>query len=223
MIRRSVLLYAVLLITFSSSQTFGDEKLEKALSSDRYTESQRTSIRGMFQDAENQGIDSEMLLPRIYEATAKNISVGRLVSVLAEELERFGVARELLLETPYGKELILESSAWQRAANLIAWGATDDEIRSMSNSSGGIAATFIDATHLFASLVEWGIERERAFAVVIAAMESPIAGEDYPGIIELLIQGRRIMIRPNEVISRLLLSLPRVSTFEQLKKKVLYE
>ena len=210
-------------MTLFSLHVFGNDQLEGALSSGRFTQIQRDTIRRLFQTAEEQGIDAEILLPRIHEAVAKNIPGDRLAAALLHELERLEEARAILLETSEGKALILEDSAWQRTANMIAWGATNDEIKAIAVSCKGSAETFIQATHLFVSLIDWGVDRDNSRALVITTIGSSINIEKYPGILELLIQGRRLMLRPHELISRLIQELPNAASYEQLKKKVLYE
>lgn len=132
------------------------------------------------------------------------------LDALRKEIGRLEKARLHLLETEGGSRLLLDNAAWQRTANLLAWGASGGEIREISGSCIHRREDYQQASHLFVSLVNWGLARDAALYLTSAVCKSRIDGDDFPGILELLIRGRRLLISPHNLSNRMIDELHRV-------------
>ena len=77
------------------------------------------------------------------------------------------------------------------------------------------------ADSLYLSLVDWGLERGQARDLLGALLESRQPGESFPGVMEILMEGRRQRLAPEELVRRLLLHLPEAATMEELRRRSL--
>jgi len=200
-----------------------DTALHRALEESRYNESEKNKIEQLFLSAADSGIEVELLLPRVREADAKRVSADRLISALRIEIERLHAARNILIEIDDNNVLLLDNAAWQRTANLIAWQAREEEIVVLAGVCAEDVDKYLKASYLFTSLVEWGLERNLSLDLVSAVAGSKIGYADYPGIIELLIGGRKLKMRPLDTAEGIIDALDGVDNIRQLRRKVLHD
>jgi hypothetical protein len=121
-----------------------------------------------------------------------------------------------------GSILIEDKSSWARTANLLAGGASVQEVKQIAKASHNRWMDYRNATYLFVSLVQWGLSRESSLKLTTAVLQSSITGEDFPGIMDLLAEGRRLRIQPETVAERIINVLPGAKTLEELREIVLY-
>lgn len=198
-----------------------DPTLNRVLDDSRYDAQERAEIRELLNDAEGSSISAELLLPRVQEAKAKHVPAQRLLAALRQEIARLEKARDILLGTVDAKKILLDDAGWQRTANLIAWGATDEEIRSIVLACVDDVEAYLEASYLFTSLVEWGLEREASVELVFEVAGSKIEPNEYPGVLEVLIKGRRLRLHPRDMVERMIQSLDEVENVHQLQRMVL--
>ena len=201
---------------------WGDAGIDKALSRSRYTEEEQAEIRSILHEAAEVGIGTDLLLPRIQEARAKRVPADRLIVAIEAEIEKLELARRILLNTEIGGFEVLEDDAgWLRTANLLSWGATDNEIEELVGNSGDDIDAYLHASYLFSSLVEWGFTRELSLELANAVQKSSIEPGDYQGVFEILIESRRLHMQPGETAERLIEELGKASSLRKLRRKIL--
>jgi len=187
-----------------------------------YPESQQEAIRNEIEEAIKEGIPEELLIPRLEEGIAKRASGAKVLNVLEGNIQRLKEARRILMAVGVGNELLKDRGAWARTANLLAKGISQEEITQIAAFSRNRWKDYRDATYLFVSLVQWGLPREKALKLTTSVLQSSIRGKDFAGVVDLLIDGRRFHISPEELAGRIIEKLPLVKTFEELEEKVLY-
>jgi hypothetical protein len=142
--------------------------------------------------------------------------------VLRKEMDRFESARSIILEIPNAEFLLLHDAGWQRTANLIAWGALTEEIRTLVRCCTPDVAVYLEASYLFTSLAEWGLDRDISLRLVIAVADSRIDVNEYPGVFEVLINGRRLKMQPKEIAEQMISALDSAENLRQLERMVLH-
>jgi len=167
------------------------------------------------------GIGPQHLLPRVQEARAKRVSAEKLIVALDLEIKRLIESRDLLLNIENGRMMYANTPAWQRTANLIAWGASPDEIGQLVNSSGGSVEKYLQGSHLYVQLAQWGLSHRLSLQLSEAAIQSGIDPAEYRGILEILIQARRERKQPEAVAEKLILELPEADGLRQIRRQVL--
>ncbi len=209
------------MLILAATRITADAALDRALGESRYNLAEKKQIEEVFTSAEGSGIGTELLLPRVREASVKQVSADRLISALKVEIKRLEDARDILIETANCEILLFDNAGWERTANLIAWKASKEEIQVLA----GVAATdvnkYLKASYLFTSLVEWGLERKLSLDLVSAVAGSKIDADEYPGILEVLIGGRRLKMQPFNVAERMIETLTEAENMRQLRRKVL--
>jgi len=213
------MLFIFLFVAVSTGMA--DSSLDHVLAESRFSTEERYEIEQMFASANQSGIDTETLLPRLQEAKAKNVSAKRLILALTREIERLEAARDILIEVENGKAMVFNDAGWQRTANLIAWGASKTEIQALAGACEGDVTVYLEASYLFTSLVEWGLERSISARLVTAVSHSAIETDEYPGIFEILINGRRLKMQLPYIAERMIELLGDVESIGQLQRQVL--
>jgi hypothetical protein len=199
------------------------DSLDTALRSSGYAAAEQQTLRHLFIRAEEAGIAPELLLPRLEEGMAKKAAAVLVITTLEAEIVRLEAARSLILEAQQCRDLIFNNAAWLRTANLLAWGAGETEILRLLAASGGRCTDFPRISTLYVSLIQWGLETNTALALIAAAGASRLPGTSFPGIVELLVRGRRLQLPPEELAKRLTEELPRVNNLEELQERLLYD
>ena len=218
--RPAFLCMCLLAVLFFPVRVNADD-FSQALRKSPYTEQQRNSLGMLFAEAVEKNIPQELLVPRLEEGIAKKVPYPRLVRALRDELNRLEQARDILLGVEAGRVLAADVASWARTANLLALGVTAREIRYLAGASIGRWGDYRDATVLFVSLIDWGIDREAALALAGAALESPLEGGSFVGIMDLLVTGRRLRLDPERLARIMVRELPSVRDIEDLEERVL--
>lgn len=218
-----VLLYVIFswLTIYPRASVFGDN-IQSVLQKSGYSQSQREAINRVIVEAEKDGIPQELLLPRLEEGIAKKVAGEKMLEALRDDIRRLREAREILMEVEGGWTLIEDRSSWARTANLLAGGASPQEVKQIAASSRNRWKDYRSATYLFFSLIQWGLAREISLKLTMAVLQSSITGEEFPGILDLLVEGRRLRIQPETVAERIRNVLPEIKTLEELKEIVIY-
>ena len=209
------------LLMFVAFRLVADSSLDSALKESRYDANEQGEIAQVFADAARSGISTDLLLPRVQEAQAKRVSAERLIVVLQQEITRLDNARDILLEIERVEEFLFDDAAWQRTAILIAWGASKEEIQSLATACAEDVEKYLEASYLFTSLVEWGLERDVSVNLVSAVANSKIESDEYPGVFDVLISGRRLKMEPVGIAERMILALDEAENIRQLQRKAL--
>ena len=197
------------------------QSLEDALARGRFSLEQKRAIEEQFREAALKGIPVSLLLPRLEEGIAKKVPAGRLQEALRGQAGLLLEARALLVETPGGEELLADPSSWARTANLLAGALPAAEVRRLAALCAKRPADYRSATSLYLSLVEWGLDRGKAEELLGALLASRQTGESFPGVMQILMEGRRQRLAPEELVRRLLQYLPETATMEELKRRTL--
>ncbi len=196
------------------------EDLESALLRSRYPAETREEIRSIFAAARREGIPEPLMLPRLEEGMAKRVSPGLLLSVLRREREGLLEARRLLLSVEGGKALLADPASWARTANLLAGSWSPGVVRALASASRTRPEGYRDATSLYVSLVEWGLDAEVSLQLVRSLLISSLPAESFPGVLDLLIEGRRRRIDPEELAARIQGQLERVDSLRGLEERI---
>jgi len=197
------------------------QSLEAALARSRFSPEQQRAIEEQFREAALQGIPLSLLLPRLEEGIAKKVPAARLQEALRGQAGLLLEARALLVETAGGEALLADPASWARTANLLAGALPAAEVRRLAGFCAKRPADYRQATSLYLSLVEWGLDRGKAQELLGALLDSRLPGESFPGVMEILVEGRRQRLAPEELVRRLLLHLPDTVSMEELKRRTL--
>jgi hypothetical protein len=212
-------LIAWLILSAGAAGAAADD-LEQILQSSRLDASQQALVRGVFDEALEQGIPPSMLLPRLEEGLSKRVAAARLVGALRREAGFLVTARGIL--TDEAEVLLADEANWIRTANLLAGELAVEEIRALIRLSVPRPRDYRHATYLYVALLDWGLPREQARGLLKALMGSSIPGEQLSGVLELLAEGRRLRVPPEEVVERVRGVASRVKSVEELERLVLY-
>ncbi len=197
------------------------QSLEAALARGRFSPEQQRALEGQLREAELQGIPESLLLPRLEEGIAKKVPAARLEEALRRQAGLLLEARTLLVETPGGDALLADRASWARTANLLSGALPAAEVRLLAGYCARRPADYRPATSVYLSLVQWGLDRGLSQDLLKALMDSRLPGESFPVVIEILVEGRRQRLAPEELVRRLLLRLPEAAGAEELKRRVL--
>lgn len=197
------------------------QSLEAALARSRFSPEQQRAIAEQFREAALQGIPVSLLLPRLEEGIAKKVPAARLQEALRGQAGLLLEARALLVGTPGGEALLADPASWARTANLLAGALPAAEVRRLAGFCAKRPADYRQATSLYLSLVEWGLDRGKAQELLGALLDSRLPGESFPGVMEILVEGRRQRLAPEELVRRLLLQLPNTVSMEELKRRTM--
>jgi hypothetical protein len=211
-----VVLAGLLVAAALPAQSLGD-----ALARSQFSLEQRAAIEQQFREAEAQGISVSLLLPRLEEGIAKKVPAARLQEALRGQTGLLLQARTLLAGVPGAEALLADPASWARTANLLAGALPADEVRLLAGDCVRRPADYRPATSLYLSLVEWGLERGKARRVLQALLDSRHPGDSFPGVMEILVEGRRQRLAPEELVRRLLLHLPETASMGELKRRTL--
>jgi hypothetical protein len=217
-LRLLVILAGLLAAAVLPAQT---QSLEAALARSRYSAEQQKRIEEQFREAAALGIPVSLLLPRLEEGIAKRVPAPRMAEVLRGQVELLLQARGLLASVPGGEALQADTAAWARTANLLAGALPAAEVRLLAGFCTRRLADYRPATSLYLSLLEWGLGREQSQGLLQALLESRFSGASFPGVMEILVEGRRQRLAAEELARRLLLHIPETTTMEELKRRTL--
>lgn len=213
---------AAALLALAAASVFADP-LDDALARSSYAAADRQQIAVMLRAAAGRGIPLELMLPRLQEGMAKRAPAAAVREVLDREIGALERARALLAGLQPSNELAAQPRAWQRAATLLAWGASAEEVVALAVASSGGLERFVQSGSLLVSLVQWGLERAAAGQVSVAAAASSLPPGDLAGIAALFSAGRRQKRDPVELARAIINELPRAKSMRQLREKTLYE
>lgn len=196
------------------------EDLDSLLERSRYSVEEREEFAELFADSEAAGIPNELLTLRLAEGIAKRVPAARVRAVLQGEIAQLLTARTLLLEAE-AELLLVDPSTWARAANLLDAGITPESVERLARGSADRLEAFRPASMLLVSLVEWGLEEPQAAELCASIASSLIHPEEFPVILDVLIEGRLNRVGPEEMAQRILEVLPDVQSARELHRSVL--
>jgi hypothetical protein len=214
------LLWALLILAVIGPATAAADGLDDALRGSALDPAERAEVRRLFDEASSAGLPQHMLVPRLEEGLAKRVPVARILRALELEMGYLVQAREVL--SAADEALLRDEGSWARTANLLAGGLTTREVSAVVRILRPRRRDFRPATYLYAALVEWGLPREQALALLEALVASDLPGEEFPGVVELLALGRRVRIPPEVMVDRIRDSIGRVHSLDELQRLVLY-
>lgn len=209
---------AVLLV---AAQPALAESVEQVLEASGYSTSHSNAIGAIFEEARREGVPTELLLPRLQEGLAKRVPASRVAQALEADLGNLIRARSVLNEVPGGNRFLDDSGRWARAANLLAAGRRESEVKALATASASRPEAFRPASALYVSVIHWGLDEPAALALVQAAVDSSLSTSAFPGIAELIAEGRRKRIRPSQLVERLVVGLGQSANLEELRRLTL--
>jgi hypothetical protein len=218
---RTCRIAALLFFFLAAALPLSGQSVKEVLSRGRYSLEVREQVVRQFEEAKGQGVPVGLLLPRLEEGVAKKVPGERLLAVLRREQELLLEARRLLLELDGGSKLTEDQASWSRVANLLAGGYGRLEVQELARVSLARARDFRPAASLYVSLRTWGLDSEQALDIVRGLLASSISGDRFPGVMEILVEGRRQRISPETLLQRMQQYLPQVKSIEDLRQKCL--
>lgn len=216
---RSVAVLAGLILLLATAGA-GAQDLDSVLARASYSQPERAAIRRRIELAEARGIDPELLLPRVAEGVAKRAPAELLEEAVASEITRLEAARDLIVESD-AAGLVADRPSWLRAANLLDAGFRSETVRRLARASADRIEAFRPGSLLLTLLTEWGLDETAAATLAAATIDSRLATEEFPGLLDLLIAGRARRITPADMTRRLLDALPHVRNLRGLRRAVL--
>lgn len=198
------------------------ESVASVLNASGYSGSQRQAIESAVHRLETAGVPGSLLLPRLAEGIARGVAPGRLLKVLDRNGTLLLRARAILQSTPDGRSLLSDRSAWSLTATLLAAGGKTADIERLAQASGANSASYRASALLYGSLERWGLDAQQSLGVSIAALHSDLPSRQYSSISAIFVQGRAMSIPPSRLVARVLHALPKVHSYEELKRRVLY-
>jgi hypothetical protein len=196
--------------------------LDSILRESSFSAAEEVEIRSVFTQADRARIPRDLLLPRLAEGTAKRVRFERLVVVLRSWQQNLGSARTFLEAVAGGQALISEPASWQLTATLLEGGAAGADVQALAAAAGGRPVSYRGGGLLYAALVGWGAPRPAAVRATSALIRSAIPPDQFPGLISLFEQGRKLRISPDRLADRVVESLPAARTVDDLRAAVLY-
>ena len=218
--RAAICLLVFLLASGAAAVTAAADDLEELLRRGGFDPARRGDVRAVFEEAADRGVPSALLLPRVEEGLAKGVPADRMLRGIERELSLLLEAREILSEE--AGVLLKDQASWARTANLLAGGLSQREVRTLARVASARPRDYRSATYLYVALAEWGLPRDQAGLLLEALVASRVPGEEFAGIVEILVEGRRARIPPERLAERIRAALPRVQNLDELKKTVLY-
>ena len=198
---------AAALLALAAAALFADA-LDDTLARSAYGPEDRGRIASVLRGAAERGIPIELTLPRLEQGAARRAPASTVIDVLSREIERLERARALLAALSPASALAGQPPAWQRAATLLAWGASEGEVSALAAAASGRTDRFVQAGSLLVSLADWGLQRGAALEVAAAAAGSSLRPDDLAGIVALFAAGRRQRRDPVELARAIVGALP---------------
>ena len=192
--------------------------VESALARSGYSEAQKDSIITFFAEIEESELPVELLLPKLEEGIAKRIPAPRVLDALKREAESLRRTRALILRSEEGERLLADPASWARTANLLAVGVSEEEIEKLIALCDRRTEVFRPATYLYVAVLEWGLARKPAFDLIGALIDSSIPPDSYMGVMDLLANGRRRRIAPEELVQRIQEHLEHANSIKELEE-----
>jgi hypothetical protein len=194
------------------------QSVESTLARSGYSEAHKDSINTFFAEAERSDIPVELLLPKLEEGIAKGIAAQRVLDALRREAENLRLSRSLMLRSEGGERLLADPASWARTANLLAVGVSDEEIEELIALCSRRIEGFRPATYLYVAVLEWGLAGNSAFDLIGALLSSSVPPDSYLGVMDLLANGRRRRIAPEELVQRIQQHLEHTNSIKELEK-----
>ena len=217
---RSPLLPAILLLT--ATLAFGaDQGLSDLLDRSGFDAETASEVRELVSEASSAGVPEELLLPRLQEGIAKRVPPRRILRALEDDLATLLSARSVLRGVEGGNRILDETARWARAANFLAAGRSEEELGKVAAASSSRPESFRQATVLYVSLLDWGLETASVVEIVEAAVDSNLKPEEFSGIPELFALARRQRVRPERMVGRLVAALPRADSLRELRSMII--
>ncbi len=213
---------AAALLALAAASVFSDP-LDEALARSSYAQAEREQIAVVLRSAAERGIPLELTLPRLQEGVAKRAPSAAVRDVLVREIEALERARALLGALQPASGLAALPPAWQRAATLLGWGASAEEVTALASASSGRLDRFVQSGNLLVSLVQWGLDQAAAAQVAVTAAASRLPPGDLAGIVAVFSAGRGQRRDPLELARAIVKELPGSRTLRHLRERTLYE
>lgn len=177
----------------------------------------------VFEQASDNEVPVELLVPRLQEGLAKRVDSGQMVQSLDRELESLRRARDVMDTVDGGDSVYRDAGSWARAANLLDSGQPPELLRSLvgfsaSRPEATRPEVFRQATLLYLSVVEWGVDPELSLLLTQNVVRSTINADEFPAIAELYAVGQRSRLSPEEVGDRLNQALADGLTIRQIRR-----
>lgn len=218
---RAAFLSALLLLFFLSPTFSQSEAVTTLLQQGSFGPDAERAILALFDEADAAGVPESLLLPRLQEGISKNVPANRIVRALENDLATLLAARSVLEQVRGGGRILSDGARWARAANFLAAGRTEEELRVIVDACASEPESFRQATVLYISLLEWGVTDNAVVELVEAAVDSRLEPREFSGIPELFALARRERVRPDRTVERILSALPRVDSLPELRSMVI--
>ena len=207
-----------------------DDQLDVLLPKRNLTEQESTTIKNIFKDAEERRIPTELLIPRLEEGLAKQVSPEGIAQVLSRELGAYDTTRALILRVlgqKTGDQILQDVLPWTRTVLLALQGTPEAALTELlmafnQQKSKDKWDNYRFGCSLYAALVQWGIDQNNSMALVVAVSRSTLPGADYRGVLDLIIAGGKIRVSPDVMTERIIQAVPKARSIEVLETRVLY-
>jgi len=228
---------AVLLIIFMisggvlSAASAWDEGLVWVMDRFGVTKTEQTLLVETVREFERQEVPPSVLVPRVEEGIAKNVAIERIISVIEREGSAYIRARTIIERTVSKQDaeaLTTNISLWTRTATLLLQGVEEQTVSALLKLFSELRQTedkwenFRYGTLLYTALVDWGLNDTNSIRIISAVAASDIPGEDYKGVMDILLSASGYRVPVNEMIRRIEQMSSQAGSIEGLSMRVLY-
>lgn len=206
---------ALAALFFLSGALAPAQSLDSVLADTSFTPDEQTQIETVFDLAREAGVPDELLLPRLTEGIAKRVPADRLADALEGEVSSLLEVRLLLAEVE-AEELLEDAMNWARTAILLKADVEESAVQVLASAAIEHHQNYRPASTLMMSLIDWGLDHQRAAALAGATVSSQIDPDQYPVVLDVLIRGRLRRVDLDEMVEALLETLPTVASTREL-------
>ncbi len=207
-----------------------DDQLDVLLPKRNFTEQESATIKDIFKEAEEKRVPTELLIPRLEEGLAKQVSPEGIAQVLSRELGAYDTTRVLILRVlgqKTGDQVLQDVLPWTRTVLLSLQGTSESELTELlvafnQQKSKDKWDNYRFGCSLYAALLQWGIDQKNSMALVVAVSRSSLPGADYRGVLDLIIAGGKLRVVPEVMTERIIQAVPKARSIEALETRVLY-
>jgi hypothetical protein len=227
-VKRGLLLLLLLLFLLPGAAATEEteaavQKVRSRLEEAGYSLDNGERLLSLLDDAQQRDIPITLVIPRIFEGTAKNVPLPRITTVIESEIVLLTRARDLLRSIPGSETFLHRPPLWQRTAHLLEKELEVEEIRQLVRVTLPDPGAYRPASALFISLTSWGLPPKAAHRVIDALMNSPIPPQQFAGIPRLYNRARAQRISPERLTERIVEAAPSSENIEELEKRTIME
>jgi hypothetical protein len=194
----------------------GDD-VSEVLADSPYSAAQRSQIMAVIESAAAEGYPLDGLRSRLVEGLAKNVTAETVESALRSDVGYLEGALAVLSASPQTSTILDSAPAWERAANLLRAGWSEDNLVVLARICGDRPEVFREATTFYVTLIEWGAEHDDAVRLTDATIHSRLSPDSFPQITAVLGQAQRRRIPADQAVEMVVDALVSGRSIRQIR------